>query len=182
MSKAVGDLPVDQDDVDWNQVDAEIGGAGKSALLMWVGEYHYPWPHDFSDEVKSVGLSKRVAESAIPLIVPGRSRLALIHPRAIVQLRVGMVEELCRSLGFTLPDLGDDTITADQVGRALAALEKTDPKGYDALVEKMGISYHAGIFGYVWLTGLQYVCRPDEEEAPEELKALGVEAVRMDYE
>lgn len=151
-------------------------------LLMWVGEQHYPWPHDFSDEVKSVGLSKRVAESAIPLIDPGQTRLAVIHPRAFVQVRSGMVEDFCRALGFILPDLGDEGITADQLGRALAALEASDSKAYDSLIEEMGITYHPGIFGYVWLTGLQYVCRPDEEDAPEELKALGVEGVRMEYD
>lgn len=150
-------------------------------LLMWVGEQHYPWPHDFSDEVKAVGLSKRVAESAIPLIEPGRTRLAVIHPKVFVELAEGRsIEELAGDLGLTLPEV-EDGITAEQIGRALALLETSDTKAYENLVERMGISYHPGIFGYVWLTGIQYVCRQGEEDAPEELKGLGVEAVRMDY-
>ena len=51
-----------------------------------VGKESYPWPHDFSDEAKVQGVSLAVSKSAIPDYEPGRTRLALIHPRAVVKV------------------------------------------------------------------------------------------------
>jgi len=152
-------------------------------LLMWVGEQHYPWPHDFSDEVKRMGLSKKIPKSAIPLIVPGRTRLALIHPKVTIELGEGHTsDELARRLGLDEGETGDEMRTADQVRRALAQLEGADAPAYEALMEAMELTYGPGIFGYVWLTGIQYVCGEDEEDAPEELRALGVEGVRIEHD
>lgn len=54
-------------------------------MLMYVGSTHYKTPEDFIAEVKSIGLSKAfpMGKDSIPTIVPGVTRLFLIHPNAI---------------------------------------------------------------------------------------------------
>ena len=156
-----------------------------SDLLMWVGEEHYPWPHHFTDEVDRVGLSKRVPATAIPLIEPGITRLAVIHPKAvIVQGDLGPADGAClgklaEELEIPLVEDGEEWLATDLLRRGLARLEAEDPEEFERLTLALDLRFEPGIFGYVWLTGIQYVCRAGESDAPEELKALGVEPVRV---
>ena len=49
-----------------------------------VGKESYPWPHDFIEEARVQGVSLAVSKASIPDYDPGKTRLALAHPRAIV--------------------------------------------------------------------------------------------------
>lgn len=69
----------------------ETGTPGLTAmdsmdLLMHIGVSYYPKPEDFITEARTQGISKKIPVSgnqAPPLIRPFRTRLFLIHPRAI---------------------------------------------------------------------------------------------------
>jgi len=53
-------------------------------VLQWAGESFYPWPQDFISEVRRHGLNKRLpARGEIPQIVPGLTRLYILHKRAV---------------------------------------------------------------------------------------------------
>lgn len=53
-------------------------------LMDWVGEQHYPNVADFVEEVRRLGLSRRIQSTfAFDLLSP-ESRILLIHPRAFV--------------------------------------------------------------------------------------------------
>lgn len=52
-------------------------------LLMWVGESHYKDPEEFIEEAKKMGANKRIPKTNPPVIDPLRTRVFLIHPRAI---------------------------------------------------------------------------------------------------
>lgn len=55
-------------------------------LLMWVGKSHYPRPEAFVTEAKTQGVNKKIPTSGNqepPRIRPFRTRLFVIHPRAI---------------------------------------------------------------------------------------------------
>jgi len=67
-------------------------------LGMCVGVQYYPWPADFSDEAETMGVSKRIPHTAIPLIVRGRTRVAFAHPRAIVTVAKNTLFDLALSL------------------------------------------------------------------------------------
>lgn len=55
-------------------------------LLMWVGQSYYETPEEFINEARTMGVSKKIpvtGAQAPPKIRPFRTRLFLIHPRAI---------------------------------------------------------------------------------------------------
>lgn len=52
-------------------------------MLMWVGRDFYPTHRDFAEEARTHGANKRIPSiGAPPPIVPGFTRLFLVHPRA----------------------------------------------------------------------------------------------------
>lgn len=64
----------------------EMRSARAHDLLMWVGESYYDTPEDFLSECRQHGLSKAIPTSKNqepPVINPGRTRVFLIHPRAV---------------------------------------------------------------------------------------------------
>jgi len=168
-------------------------------LMMWVGKKPYPWPNDFSDEADRDGVSKRVSRKSIPEIVPGETRLVLIHPRAIVKVTVeGMDlydlawELVCEhgaAIEYDADQEVDDYITANLITEGQSTSGLTDllrragkAKDLKRLEEKYGIEYHAGVFGYAWLTAVHYVLKAGESEPPSDLENVtGIKAVRMDY-
>jgi len=52
-------------------------------LLMWVGESYYPSPQDFIDECMKHGICKRIKKGDVPAIMPGFTRLFIIHPHGL---------------------------------------------------------------------------------------------------
>jgi len=170
-------------------------------LCMWVGEKHYPWPNDFSDEAKRDGVSKRVPRKAIPYIEPGRTRLALIHPKAIVRVTAeGMtLYDLAVELtvehaapfapaGWIEPQVEKfveaELLCDGQSTSGLTALLRKAQKAKDLkrLEEKYGIEYQAGVFGWCPLTAVHYVAQAGESEIPADLEGVqGIKMVQMDY-
>jgi len=171
-------------------------------LCMFVGENHYPWPNDFSEEAQRVGVSKRVSRKSIPHIVPGETRLVLIHPKAIVKVTAeGMglwdlaaelvLEHIVHAKGygedwldrFILGNIFDEQAGEYTSGltRMLRAAERA--KDLKRIEEKYGIEYFPGVFGWCPLSGIQYVAKSDDEtELPPDLAGVsGIEIVRMDY-
>jgi hypothetical protein len=66
-------------------------------LLMWVGKSHYPDPEAFVSEAKTQGVNKKIPTSGNqepPMIRPFRTRLFVIHPRAIPTGRDASGEEI----------------------------------------------------------------------------------------
>jgi len=54
-------------------------------LLMWVGESYYPAPGNFISEGIEWGFNKRIsANGTPPLVLPGRTKLYLAHPKCRV--------------------------------------------------------------------------------------------------
>lgn len=174
-----------------------------SDLLMWVGAgTAYPWPNDFSDEAFAMGVSKRVNRKAIPEIVPGETRLALIHPRAIVRVTAegmdlyNLAWELASEYesrkieGLTDQEM-DEYVTQHLIcleeNKSMSRLtfllrEAEKVNDLKRLEEKYGIEYSPGVFGFCYLTAVHYCLRDDESEIPEDLEDVaGIKAVRMDY-
>lgn len=60
-------------------------------LLMWVGEKFYPTPDDFVFECRKHGLSKKIPLNEPPQIIPGITRLFIIHPLAIEKKNPGII-------------------------------------------------------------------------------------------
>ena len=173
-----------------------------SDLLMFVGKEPYPWPNDFSEEAMEIGVSKRIPRMAIPEIEPGVSRLALIHPKAIVRVTAegmdlyGLARELMCEHGDTIECEADQEV--DEViqallvcpyeGESMSGLtnllrDAEKAKDLKRLEEKYGIEYQAGVFGFCYLTAVHYVAQAKESEIPADLEDVqGIKIVRMDYE
>lgn len=62
-----------------------IERGGTTHLLDWIGAEHYPNVGDFIEEVRRLGLSRRLprSKSVLEKLTPG-SRILTVHPRAIV--------------------------------------------------------------------------------------------------
>jgi len=53
-------------------------------VIMGIGKQYYPYPSDFIEETATMGISKRLPHSFdMRKLTPGKSRLFLVHPRAI---------------------------------------------------------------------------------------------------
>lgn len=66
----------------------EMDSAQAHDLLMGVGATHYPTPEDFIEECRHRGLNKAIPVSENkkpPVVLPGRTRVFLYHPRAITR-------------------------------------------------------------------------------------------------
>ena len=59
--------------------------SGATHLLDWVGEQHYANPADLLEEVRRFGLSRRLSRTLPFARLDGRSRILLIHRRALVE-------------------------------------------------------------------------------------------------
>ena len=52
-------------------------------IAMWVGASSYPFIPDFVEEVRRLGLSKKIPPGfPINRLTPGESKIVLIHPKA----------------------------------------------------------------------------------------------------
>jgi len=61
-----------------------IEAGGVVHIAMTVGKTYYPYVPDIVEEIRVLGLSKRVPRDFdFTKLTPGRSRILLIHPRAI---------------------------------------------------------------------------------------------------
>lgn len=167
-------------------------------LKMWVGKEFYTLG-SYIAEALTRGVSKRIPSTMIPEVTPGKTRLFLVYPEALVLLdkenyamlewelfMTGMIGEEDLSLqGITEPITPDEDVPLlpgfIQLRIALEVLEKTDPKDYRRVIDLFGVTYKPGIFGYTYLTGIQYVTRPGEEGLPPEYQHLEglVEPVRV---
>lgn len=167
---------------------------------MWVGKQYYTLG-SFIEEAMKQGVSKRIPASMIPEITPGESRLFLAYVEAIVILAKENYAELehylyewgylaevdleCENWVSLLPELLEaDTPMPPNMGTlriALENLEATDLDHYLGVVDSFGITYKPGIFGYAYLTGIQYITKPGEEGLPQEYSHLegSVEPVRV---
>jgi len=164
-----------------------------SDLLMWVGEEHYPEPEDFAAECMRQGLSKRIALNNIPEgIVPGQSRLFVIHPRAGLALES---DYTLQELHDALSGLGSELVQVwlqdwnRNPSWVCRQIWKYSAESVDAsMLAALGllVEFEAklvpAIFGYVYLTGTQYVCKEGEEDVPKQLRGKGVEPVRVIYD
>lgn len=154
-----------------------------SDLLMFVGKEFYRL-HQFISEAQNQGVSKRIPESMIPSIIPGRTRLFLAYPEVIVL--TSDYRNLTKALlalgyiGASLIEDWDQTtwiedpatyIPTDMltVRIALELCETEHPEKYAELVQKYSVSYQPGIFAFTYLTGIQYVCKDGEENLPNHL-------------
>ena len=53
-------------------------------ILMWVGESYYKTPESFIKECQTMGISKKISsKSTPPRIIPGITKLYVVHPRAL---------------------------------------------------------------------------------------------------
>lgn len=171
-------------------------------LLMWVGEDNYPTPEDFSSECITQGLSKRIAINNVPQgIEPGKSRLFLIHPKA------GLAVDPPHTLAELREDLAKvphervETWLVDWernpawVVRQIMALKVPPALPFKArhdqvesilqatlILQRFGARLVPAIFGFVYLTGMQYVCKEGETDLPDGLQGKGIEPVRVVYD
>lgn len=172
-----------------------------SDLLMFVGQESYPWPNDFAEEAERIGPSKKVSRASIPYIEPGQARLVFVHPRAIVNVTAegmnlfDLACELALEYEEGLDYASEDDLRDFICGYVLSEenegvsilthfLRNADiARDLGRLEEKYGIEYHPGVFGFSYVTGLQYVLRDEETELPDDLRGIeGIEAVRVEYE
>ncbi len=158
--------------------------AGAKDILIFRGADYWPTPEDVIREVHAQGLSVRIPRNNIPNgLVKGLSRIALGHIKAVMVIEKGTPDEL-RAAFEALTEIEDHDPKIDQVlARAYDHapsrwLEMPESDAKREIFERLGVSYKPGIFAYCYYSGATYYLKPDENEAPEDLAAKGVHAVR----
>lgn len=167
-------------------------------LMMWVGkEYKL---YEFIEEARRQGVSKRIPKNMIPEITPGESRLFLVYPEAVILTKATyyLLALDLRAFGYLNDRIVDslqdefphpeymeltEIVKPDVISLriALEHLKEAKLGCYNNLLDEYEIDFHPGIFGYTYLTGVQYVLWEDENGLPEvyqHLKDL-VEPVRV---
>ena len=161
-------------------------------LLMWVGQEHYATPEAFSNEVFWRGASKRIALTNPPQgLEKGVSRIFFIHPLAGLEVAEPHTLEDLRERLATIESerlaalLQDFDRNPSWVVRRIKALwAEPDPMPSDlhqavSILDGLGALCVPAIFGHVYYTGMQYVCKADEDDVPERLTGLDVEPIRV---
>jgi hypothetical protein len=153
--------------------------AGARDILIFRGAQYWPTPEDVIREVHAQGLSVRIPRNNIPSgLVKGLSRIALGHIKAVMTIEKGMEEEL-RAAFEALGDPEVDAVLARTYEHAPSRwLEIPESDAKREIFERLGVKFSPGIFAYCYYSGATYYLKPDETEAPEDLAASGVVAVR----
>ena len=114
--------------VDWFIVDPALPFDGKlprspliipdsnnvNHLLLGIGKSFYPFVSDFVEEVRWMGVSKRIpADFDLSILTPNRSALVLAHPRAIPLFDYDLRREWCPRKVSGKPDLGSHQCVGD---------------------------------------------------------------------
>lgn len=146
-------------------------------IMVFRGTEYWPTPEAVIREVKAQGLSVRIPRDNPPRLVKGLSRIVLAHRFAVMTIENGTEDDLREAFA----SLGDP-----EVDRLLAAEYEHPPSRWlemparhrEAIFERLGVRFFAGVFAYCYYTGTTYYLRPEEEKVPGDLAAIGVTGVR----
>ncbi|UBF22658.1 hypothetical protein HRTV-25_gp77 [Halorubrum tailed virus 25] len=137
LDRLMGDRPT-------GTTAGEMASFHSHDLLMSVGKTHYDTAEEFTAEAKVHGVNKAISVTSgnePPVVNPGRTRLFLIHPRAVEVTTTEMEEqEVEKTEEVELPN--GDTKTVSYTETEMVEVEKTD--------------YVPGVFGYTYLTRVVY--------------------------
>jgi len=157
-------------------------------LLMFAGAEHYT-VSSFILEAQRMGVSKRIPKNNIPEIIPGVSRLFIAHKDAKVNAK--RIDELVHAIQAIIlveSDYDFAPLYVDKLGEsalpirtALDFIKAVDIQQYQRLISTFEVTFSPAVFGYCYITGIQYVLAADEDEndIPVEVITSGVEPVHI---
>ncbi|CAG0960723.1 hypothetical protein ANRL3_00860 [Anaerolineae bacterium] len=198
-SKTMDDSPIESNQPNppesvSNQSDTsrDLNQAGARDILVFRGAEYWPTPEDVIREVHAQGLSVRIPRNHIPEgLVHGLSRIALGHIKAVMTIEHGTEDDLRAAFEALIdpesqsekPGKEPDPRIAEVLARTYEHapsrwLEMPDSADKRAIFERLGVKFSPGIFAYSYYTGLTYYLKPEETEAPADLAAKGIQAVR----
>ncbi len=177
-------------------------------ILMWVGDEYSV--KDLIEEYKSGGISKRIPLTSIPYgIVPGKSRLFVASHKAILEVTAedrtlydlldalfdegvfsGQALEALDAPGLHArfwidqgQPLQPDSFVPDAMLALVMGMDSLPPHIRRRLEKAFGIVYHPGVVGYGYIDMIAYVCKPGEDELPDDISHMAgyVTPVRMNY-
>ncbi len=165
--------------MDSDSATAVPNQAGARDILVFRGAEYWPTPEDVIREVHAQGLSVRIPRNNIPEgMVKGLSRIALAHIKAVMVIEKGTVEEL-RTAFESLHDDEVDRVLGRKYEHAPSQwLEMPDSPAKREILERLGVSFKAGIFAFCYWTATSYYLKPDENDAPQDLARKGIKSVR----
>lgn len=101
---------------------------GVTHILDWVGAEHYPTPESFLNEVRRMGLSRRVPRSFDFSVLEETSRIILIHPNCTRPIILGDQNTF---------DRGPAIIASFPIEMLAVIRDPTDANVHDSTVERM---------------------------------------------
>jgi len=160
---------------------------GTTHMILGIGQEHYPYFSDFAEEVRRMGLSKKLPRNFDPSrLTPGKSKFLLVHSRAIPQFKYE-AEFKCpkdkkdphECLGALYPlsavDVGEKHhVTQLSESEERKLLVKTPSVTYTVAAPKRPVltgkeKYQPGIIMAFTSWGFQWV-DPKKRETPKEVK------------
>ncbi len=162
----------------------QLSEAGAKDILIFRGAEYWPTPEDVIREVHAQGLSVRIARNNLPSgLVKGLSRIALGHIKAVMVIENGTEGDLRAAFEVLTEAEGHDPKIDEILARNYEHapsrwLEMPEGDAKCEIFERLGVSFKPGIFAYCYWSGTSYYLKAEENEAPADLAAKGVHAVR----
>lgn len=201
--------PVDPDGLGLSHIGVKLirDAKGVTHVLDWVGKKHYPNVADFVEEVRAIGMSRRLPKSLNFALLSQESKIILVHDRAWIQnahdyyvaeagVEVGRFTACPKHLDAHKPDRAldmcarlfwqdvDDPVAAEWAEEGSRRIERELPAvDYDALLPPEGVKpeYRPAIFASFPIVRLQ-VIRAEDDAHQGALKAASAARIGIDIE
>ena len=153
-------------------------------VIIWVGAEFYPTAPDFVEEVRKMGISRRISAHAnLGCLTPMKSRMVFVHARAIAPQFDLPESRWCKAKGqdhvctFHLWDLSalierkNHRVAVEGELATVSTPSTTYEISYPQALEGQEIEYQAGVFAAFPITHFEYVTKKQQPTVPEKILA-----------
>ena len=150
-------------------------------IVDWVGEEHYPYPADFIEEARVMGISRKISPQTDLSLVTSRSLLILVHAKAVASqpghLHHGSCPstqhshgQACAMQHWNIPG-ADDSSTQ----------RHTTQGSYTVYPQASSPQYQPGVFMVIPITNLTVITDPQGHTKLSASKAVLTSGITPSY-
>jgi hypothetical protein len=151
-------------------------------VIVWVGAAFYPTVPDFVEEVRNMGVSRRIsAHAKLDCLTPTKSRMVFVHARAIAPQLDLPESAWCRAKGqdhvctfhlwplSALMEQQNHRVAVEGQAATVRTPNTTYQVSYPQALEGREIAYQVGVFAAFPITHFEYVTRKQQPVVPEKI-------------
>ena len=151
-------------------------------VITWVGAEFYPTVPDFVEEVRQMGISRRISANAkLDCLTPTKSRMVFVHARAIAPQLDLPESAWCKAKDqdhvctFHLWDLSaliehqNHRVAIEGQAATVRTPSTTYQVSYPQALEGQETEYQVGVFAAFPITHFEYVTQKPQPTVPEKV-------------